>query len=80
MKVLIQLYADKSKRILVELPAKVLVSEIKTLLKQGLYGKAVSTALMRGTMIREIDGHSSEELEACVILTESSAHYDLTGY
>ncbi len=77
MKVLIEVQNSPIKRFFVKLPDQKLIDEVKTHVSRGRYSKAIRAAFGKGKMIREISEKDVSGIDAKLILTQKSAHYDL---
>lgn len=77
MRVLIILNKGPSERCLVHLHNEALVAEIRSLVNNGKYARAIMTALAKGRFEREIMHDEVSNLDAGLILSEKSASWDL---
>ena len=76
MKILIKIHHSPVQRVLVELSDKCLIDEIRELINRGSRAKAIKTALAKGNIIRKVPASEIGNIEADLILTEKTAHYD----
>jgi hypothetical protein len=65
-------------RFLVNLHTNKLVKEVASLLARRKNSQAVAAALAKGRFDREIPEGEAKKVKADIILTEESAHWDLT--
>ena len=77
MRVLIIVDNSPQARYLVNLYTKTLISEIKDLITERKYAKAIATAFSKGSFEREIHVDEMHTLETDLILSQSTASWDL---
>ncbi|MFH1791246.1 MAG: hypothetical protein ABH885_04600 [Candidatus Omnitrophota bacterium] len=75
MKVIVRIKRSPEQFILVRLPDKPLVDEIRKLINRNRHGKAIVTALSRGTVERELLSDELLTAEADLILSEKNAFW-----
>lgn len=63
--------------VLVELPNTEIIDEVLALVDRKVYSCAMAYALYNGTFERELKLHEISELEADLILSPTSARWDL---
>ena len=78
MKILVIVERSPRHRFLVSLEDKRLVGEVKTLVDRKKYAQAIVRALTLGTFEREVLTEDLPALTANLILSEKSAHWDLS--
>ena len=78
MKVLVVIKRSPAQRFLVELPSNRLVKEVSSLIAKRKHSKAIVAALTKGRFEREVLENEARMVKADIILTEESAHWDLT--
>jgi len=78
MKILVVIRRSPAQRFLVELHTNKLVKEVSTLLAKRKNSHAIVTALAKGRFDREVFEGESGQVKADVIITEESAHWDLS--
>lgn len=78
MKVLIVIKRSPPHRYLVTLPTEAIIRRIKDLINRSRYSQAMAEALTNGQFEREVLHDEFSALEADLILTESTANWDLT--
>ncbi len=79
MRVLIILGNTPSERYLVHLYRKTIIREIQKLINDSEYSKAIAAAFSKGILVREIFDDEVHSVKAGLILTESTASWDLVG-
>lgn len=79
MKTLVVIRNSPVQRFLVDLPTNKLVKEVSTLVAKRRNSQAIVTALTKGRFDREIPEDEAASIEAEMILTQHSVHYDLMG-
>jgi len=79
MKILVVIKKSPAQRFLVDLHTNKLVKEVSTLLARRRNSQAIATALAKGRFEKEISELEAAKTRADLILTEESAHWDLTG-
>jgi len=79
MKILVVIRRSPAQRFLVNLHTNKLVKEVSTLVAKKRNSQAIVTALTKGKFEREIPETESGKVDADIILTEESVHYDLMG-
>ena len=75
MKILVKIQNSPTKLFLVDLKNEKLLKEIKSLILKGKRSKAAVTTLSKGVFLRELSENDLTAIEADMILTESSVHY-----
>lgn len=76
MRILIILPENPPKKILVELSERKLIQGIKDLIGRKKHFKAISIALKKGRLEKEIKTDEFENLGTDLILREDGAHWD----
>ncbi|MBF0252300.1 MAG: hypothetical protein HQL29_00645 [Candidatus Omnitrophica bacterium] len=77
MKVLVRKQNSPVKRFYVDLTEEKIIEEMKSFISKCKYEKAIKVALSKGKVLREITQEEEYYLDAQLILTNSSVHYDL---
>jgi len=77
MKVLLILKNNPSQGYLVKLHTDKLIDEVKKLIGRRQHSRAIMTALAGGMFEKEVFEHEMPSLEADLILSRTSAHWDL---
>lgn len=78
MKILAKIGKTSEKYALIHLIDETVRRKIKKLISKGKYSQAIGEALKKGKFYKEISGPEKNHIEARLILTEKSAHWDLT--
>ncbi len=78
MKVLLEVRNSPVQRFLIDLAEQNFINEVKRLIGKGKYSRAMTTVFSKGKFLREVEEAELPWLDADLILTEKSAHYDLT--
>jgi len=78
MKVLIVIRRSPAQRFLMELHTSELIKEVSSLLAKRRNSQAMATTLAKGRFDREVHESEAQKVKADIILTEESAHWDLT--
>jgi len=78
MKILLEVRNSPVQRFLIDLTGQNLINEVKRLIGKGKYSKAMTKVFSKGKFLKEVEESELPWLDADLILTEKSAHYDLT--
>ena len=77
MKILVITHNSPEKITLVKLPNRKLIDEIKILINRDMRKKAIKKVLQEGKVLQEVTRENMGLMDAELILTEKTAHYDL---
>ena len=78
MKVLVVIRKSPAQRFLVELHTDSLIKEVSNLMAKRRNSQAIAAVLAKGRFDREVHESEAHDVIADMILTEESAHWDLT--
>jgi hypothetical protein len=78
MKILAKINTDSARYALIDLPDAAAQDKIRTLLSKNRHSKAIAEALARCDSFIKIGEKERGNVEAHLIITEESAHWDLT--
>jgi len=67
----------KKTRLMLELPNKKLIKEIKTLISTWRYSEAISNIIRKGRLIKELAEEEINHAGSDLILTETAAYWNL---
>jgi len=78
MKILIKIEKEKAQPLLVRLPNRKAIKEVRDFIDKGKCGKAVQYALMKGEFLQTVDVQNFSRVSADLLLTENRAYFDAT--
>ena len=78
MRILITLRRNRTRRYLINLVTKSLISKVRNLIGDQEYSKAVDLVYSEGMLVREVLDEDIPALEADLILSDNYARWDFT--
>ena len=76
MKVLVSIKRSPTQRYLVRLLTKKLISDVRDLISEQEYSKAVDTICARGRLERHVEDYELHFVEADLMLSETNAYWN----